>query len=174
MEHKKDEKDKLVNSNTQHNLHDHWTLWAHLPHDTNWSVSSYKEILTVNTVEDTLMLFENLPEIIIKNCMLFLMRKGIQPIWEDKQNKSGGCFSYKINNRNVAYSWKNLSYVLLGETLTTKELSKHINGITISPKKNFCIIKIWLSTCDYTNPDIITEIEGLQRHGCLFKKHISE
>ncbi len=166
-------KDELLN-NTRHKLHDTWTLWAHLPHDTDWSVSSYKKIFTLDTVEDSLMLCENLPEVVVKNCMLFLMREGIQPIWEDEKNKNGGCFSYKINNRTVTNSWKNLSYVLLGETLTSPELSQAINGITISPKKNFCIIKIWLSTCNYNNPEIITEIEGLTRHGCLFKKHISE
>ena len=110
----------------------------------------------------------------IKNCMLFLMRKGIQPIWEDEKNRKGGCFSYKVNNRSVAYSWKNLSYALLGETLTSNELSKYVNGITISPKKNFCIIKIWLSSCEYNNPEMIMEIDGLLRHGCLFKKHINE
>ena len=93
------------------------------------------------------MLFENLPDVIVKNCMLFLMRKGIQPTWEHEKNRHGGCFSYKINNRQVTNSWKNLSYVLLGETLTESKLSKYINGITISPKKNFCIIKIWLSNC---------------------------
>lgn len=168
VEHKKDE--VIV----PHTLNNSWTLWAHLPHDIDWSVASYKEILTLNVVEDALMLFENLPDILVKNCMLFLMREGIQPIWEDEQNKYGGCFSYKINNRNVTYSWKTLSYVLLGETLTSHELSKYINGITISPKKNFCIIKIWLSTCDNNNPEIISEINGLSRHGCLFKKHISE
>ena len=166
------EKDALL-KNTHHKLHDSWTLWAHLPHDTDWSLSSYKKISTLETVEDTLTLYENLPEVIIKNCMLFLMRDGIQPIWEDEKNRNGGCFSYKINNNNVAYSWKNLSYVLLGETLTSEKLSKYINGITISPKKNFCIIKIWLSTCNYTNPDIITNIEGISKYGCLFKKHIS-
>ena len=161
-------------TNSSHRLADKWTLWAHLPHDTDWSLSSYKEIITLETIEQALMLFENFPEVMIKNCMLFLMRKGIQPIWEDEKNKKGGCFSYKINNKNVTYSWKNLSYVLLGETLTTKELSKYINGITISPKKNFCIIKIWLSNCNHNNPEIITEIDGLSRHGCLFKKHFSE
>ena len=166
------EKDALL-KNTHHKLHDSWTLWAHLPHDTDWSLSSYKKISTLETVENTLTLYENLPEVIIKNCMLFLMRDGIQPIWEDEKNRNGGCFSYKINNKNVAYSWKNLSYVLLGETLTSEKLSKYINGITISPKKNFCIIKIWLSTCNYTNPDIITNIEGISKYGCLFKKHIS-
>jgi len=27
---------------TYHNLSDKWTLWAHLPHDTDWRLESYK------------------------------------------------------------------------------------------------------------------------------------
>jgi hypothetical protein len=167
VEHQEDE-------TTTNKLHDQWTLWAHLPHDTNWGLESYKEISIINNIEEALMLFETLPDIMVKNCMLFLMRKGIQPIWEDEKNRGGGCFSYKINNRAVPTCWKHLSYVLLGESLTTPLLSKYLTGITISPKKNFCILKIWLSTCEFNNPDIITNIDGLPRHGCLFKRHITE
>ena len=25
-------------------LNNNWVLWAHLPHDTNWSLDSYKKI----------------------------------------------------------------------------------------------------------------------------------
>ena len=155
-----------------HNLYDKWTLWAHLPHDTDWSLSSYKEIFIFQTVEEALSLLENIPETLVKNCMLFLMRKGINPIWEDEKNRDGGCFSYKINNKNVSHTWKNLSYTLMGETLTPENISDNVNGITISPKKNFCIIKIWFSNCDNNKPEIITEIDGLTNIGCLFKKHI--
>ena len=31
-------------------LPDQWTLWAHLPHDTNWGLESYKEISTINSI----------------------------------------------------------------------------------------------------------------------------
>ena len=84
------------------------------------------------------------------------------------------CFSYKISNKNVASVWKNLSYTLVGETLTEeKTIRANINGITISPKKNFCIIKIWLATCEYQNPKVIGEIVGgITSQGCLFKKHM--
>jgi hypothetical protein len=105
--------------------------------------------------------------------MLFLMRDGILPMWEDNKNKNGGCFSYKVNNKNVASVWKNLSYTLVGECLTTdKRLRPNITGITISPKKNFCIIKIWLSNRDFQNPTAICEMEGISPQGCIFKKHI--
>ena len=35
-----------------HKLYDKWTLWAHLPHDTDWTVNSYKNIFTFNSVEE--------------------------------------------------------------------------------------------------------------------------
>jgi translation initiation factor 4E len=156
-----------------HKLYDNWTLWAHLPHDTDWSFKSYKEILTFNTVEETISLYGYLPEALIVNSMLFLMRKNIKPMWEDKQNKDGGCFSYRIQNKYVQKIWKHLSYSLVGETLAKDVKHRSIvNGIGISPKKNFCVIKIWLSSCSERDPEIINPIVGLSSHGCLFKKHI--
>ena len=159
---------------TIHKLHDNWTLWAHLPHDVDWAVKSYKHILTFGSVEAAISICETLPEKMVSNCMLFLMRTGIQPIWEDPKNQKGGCLSYKVNIKNIASVWKNLSYTLVGECLTSnKKMGQTINGITISPKKNFCIIKIWLSSCEYQNPSAIIDIAGINSQGCLFKKHLS-
>ena len=166
--------DASANSTTSNKLYDNWSLWGHLPHDIDWTLKSYKQITTLETVEQTITLYETLPDKMINNCMLFLMRKGINPMWEDPMNCKGGCFSYKINNKNVASVWKMLSYILVGESLSDdKSIRKNINGITISPKKNFCIIKIWLANCEYQNPKVIVEIAGgITSQGCLFKKHM--
>ena len=156
-------------------LSDKWVLWAHLPHDTDWSLNSYKNIMEIDTVEGMIALYKVLPEKMVKNCMLFLMRKGIIPMWEDKKNRNGGCFSYKIPNKNIFKTWKHVSYLLVGETLSLeKTISPHINGITISPKKSFCIIKIWFDSCNYQNTDIINSKGGLVPRGCIFKKHKPE
>lgn len=157
-------------------LNDSWTLWVHLPHDTDWSMKSYKEIMTFNKIKDVIALTEVLPTQMIKNCMLFIMRKGIKPTWEDERNRKGGCFSYKVSNKYVPSVWKKLTYTLVGETLSKdKRHIRKINGITISPKKNFCVIKIWLSSCDVQNPEIITQIEpSIISQGCLFKTHNPE
>jgi hypothetical protein len=50
----------------------------------------------------------------------------------------------------------------------------NINGIKISPKKNFCIIKVWKTNCDCQNPEVLNEVKGISTYGCLFKKHIPE
>lgn len=163
-------------SSEYHALASKWTMWAHLPHDTDWSINSYKKIYTMETVEQAIALTETLPDVLVKNCMLFLMRYGIKPIWEDPQNRAGGCFSYKISNKSVYEVWKELSYVLVGESISIKpSFVANVTGITISPKKNFCIIKIWMSTCANQNPSIVTdEVKGMTSQGCLFKRHVPE
>jgi hypothetical protein len=107
--------------------------------------------------------------------MLFIMRKNINPIWEDEKNKDGGCFSFKINNRFIKDIWEKLTYSLAGENLfLNSEYNEKVNGITISPKKNFCIIKIWLNTCELTTLDNINKNLDIHNESFIFKKHISE
>ena len=154
-------------------LYDNWTLWAHLPHDTDWSVKSYKQIMTFGSVEEAAALMRALPEPLVRNCMLFLMRKGVLPTWEDSKNRNGGCFSYKVNNKAVASVWRQLSYTLVGEGLSSDpKVRAAINGATISPKKNFCIVKVWMASCKHQDPASLTEVEGMSRVGCMFKKHV--
>lgn len=158
-----------------HKLSKNWTLYSHLSHDTDWSLDSYKKILKFNSVEETLAILETIPDIMIKNSMLFIMKEDIKPIWEDPYNRDGGCFSYKVSNRDVCKGWKNLCYAVVGDTITRdEELLKSINGITISPKKNFCIIKIWISNCNHQSIHKIINIEGLDKKGVLFKKQKPE
>ena len=168
------------NSNSSHHLSPHslsdtWILWAHLPHDTDWSIKSYTKIFEFNTLEQAVTITEMLPPKLIVNCMLFLMRKGINPIWEDERNRNGGCFSYKIINKDVPGAWKQMSYLLVGETMSDNvNILSHINGITISPKKNFCIMKVWVANCLFQDATVIRDVEGVSSHGCLFKRHVPE
>jgi len=168
--------EKSVTMNEFHKLSDNWCLWAHLPHDIDWSIQSYKKIYTLTTVEETIAVTETLPDILVKNCMLFLMREGIKPTWEDPKNRNGGCFSYKVSNKSVYEIWKELTYVIVGNTVSKQNsFVNSVTGITISPKKNFCIIKIWMTDCSNQNASIVSDdIKGLSPVGCLFKKHNPE
>lgn len=164
-----------LNSDAFHNLSDKWTLWAHLPHNTDWSLKSYIPISTFKTIEETIAVTESLPSALVENCMLFIMRQGITPMWEDQKNRNGGCFSYKVLNKNVVKAWSELTYRVVGGSISNgNAFVKSVTGITISPKKNFCIIKIWMSNCDHQNPAVVAPIKGLQAPGCLFKKHTPE
>ena len=159
-----------------HPLSHAWCLWAHLPHDTDWSLASYKKMYTFRQVEEVLAVVETLPDALVKNCMLFLMREGIQPMWEDPQNRYGGCFSYKVANKTVYEVWKDLTYLVVGNTISMDDsFVSSVTGITISPKKNFCILKIWMRDCAHQNPaSVSNDVKGLMANGCLFKKHSPE
>ncbi len=159
---------------SRHALKHKWNLWAHLPQDSDWTSKSYKLIYNFKTIEDTIAITESTPDPLIKSCMLFVMKDGINPVWEDPKNRNGGCFSYKVSNKNVCDVWRELNYVLVGESIgNNSSFVKCVTGITISPKKNFCIIKIWMTNCENINPTVVTsEVKGLISQGCLFKKHI--
>ena len=104
-----------------HKLNDKWTLWAHLPHDVNWDVDSYKKIFSFDTVEEAIILFNSLPDSLIKNCMLFVMRDGILPIWEDKKTAKEDVFHKKVNNKTIIPTWKELFKALVSERLIEDE-----------------------------------------------------
>ena len=156
-----------------HNLSDTWTIYSHLPYNNDWTVDSYQTVFKTDILEQFIVFSELLSDVIIKKCMLFIMKNDIQPMWEDDDNKNGGCFSYKIQNENVVSVWKNLSYKLIGNSLLKPGTVNTISGITISPKRNFCIIKIWLQNCKHKDSSIITNIEHMTSQQCIFKKHIN-
>jgi len=153
-----------------------WDMYCHLPQNTDWALSSYKVIFSgIHNVEECMALNDTIPSAMLRTTMLFVMRSGIKPTWEDPQNKSGGSFSFKILNKTVGDVWKILFLSLLGETLVKNhEISKNVTGITISPKKNFCIVKIWMTDCSQQDVDIISDIPGIIKQKCLFRQHNHE
>lgn len=129
-------------------LNTSWTLYYHDIYDKSWTLSSYLPImLNINSVHQLIAVNETIPDNIVKNGMLFMFRQGVNPFWEDPKNINGGYLSFKIDNNVVHNVWKSFVYALCGETLFKNEdINNLVNGISISPKKTFCIIKIWLSS----------------------------
>jgi len=169
------EKTQKLSSKSSHPLIGIWDLYFHLPQDKNWDIKSYNLISNdINSAERIIQINESLPEKIVKYCMLFVMRKGIKPMWEDPENRNGGCFSFKVLNKSVSVVWKELFYAVCGETLfNNKSHNKNVTGITISPKRSFCVIKVWLNDCSVQDPNTMIDISNLSKDGCLFKKHSS-
>ena len=71
------------------------------------------------------------------------------PCWDDDHNKNGGCLSIKVLKQDMPAFWEELTMRVLGENLLKVDnlsLWDRVNGISCSPKKHFCIVKIWLKT----------------------------
>lgn len=156
-------------------LNNYWTLWIHLPHDTNWNIDSYKKLCSFRYLEQAIALINHIQENLVINCMLFIMREDIKPIWEDEKNKNGSCISYKINNRLVYNIWRQMSIFMVSETLLDNvEHQSAINGITVSPKKNFCIVKLWFNNNinEKTTISVNKGITELSNFEGIFKRHM--
>ena len=157
-----------------HRLKTSWQMWAHLPHDADWSITSYVQVMTVTTAEEAIVLTQALPEKLVSSCMLFFMRESIHPTWEHPSNCQGGCFSYKVSNKVIRETWAELCLLLAGESLSPDAgLMADVTGVSVSPKKGFCVLKIWMTSLAHQNPIKIVSTH-LKPQGCMFKRHASD
>lgn len=159
---------------TNRQLEEKWTLWVHLPSDPDWTLKGYYKIHTFSTIDDIISIIESTPHSLVKGAMMFIMRAGVTPIWEDKNNKNGGCFSYRVSHKILPSVWRKITYTMIGGGLMPDEMDKTITGISISPKKQFSVLKIWTSTKEHTDPKLIVPVQGLSPGSCLFKSHVPE
>ena len=159
-----------------HKLNNKWVLFFHDPEDNDWSVKSYKKLYEVESIEQFWDLFDFIGSKYISNGMFFFMRDGIAPVWEDKKNEDGGCWSFKISKKDIYNSWIELSMALLGENITNNiKDSKDITGISISPKKSFSIIKIWNSDSNKNSNSLISKkIPYIFLNSSIYKSHKSK
>jgi len=133
----------------EHYTNDIWSVYFHDPYDENWALNSYVRLANMSSIEEFWVLHKELKDKI--HCgMFFIMREHIFPCWDDENNKNGGCLSIKVLKQDMKEFWERLCIKLLGETLVKEQhRGEHwdiVNGISTSPKKHFCIIKIWLKT----------------------------
>ena len=152
-------------------LNDVWCLYFHDPYDIEWDNKSYKLLSVINTVEDFVEVYLVFKELFSRG-MFFIMREHIMPKWEDEFNKNGGCFSYKINKQDFDTRWFNICSNLLGENIgKTDEYSEYVNGISISPKKNYYIIRVWINDKIRANRDYYI-FETPKYSTIIYKNHI--
>jgi len=136
------------------NLEDNWILWYHSTKNNNWDKNSYAILSIYKTVNDICQLKKLLPLLNkYPDKMLFLMRKRdkfIYPSWED--NLNGGTLCFALDSLDTDLFLK-LSYNICGENLyiDKKSGNNHINGISISPKSNKYVLKIWYSTIPFSD-----------------------
>jgi len=150
-----------------------WILWNHKLNDNNWKNNSYKKIFEINNLYDYKFLENIITLQNLQNTMFFLMRKDIFPTWEDPDNRDGCCASFKVPLKDIKNIWIQLVIDIISENIhIDKNKYDIINGISIAPKKEFNIIKIWFKT-DIKN---IKESIQLYDHyinvdNCRLKKH---
>lgn len=163
----------------KHKTNSKWIVWYHNPSDKNWSLDSYKDIIEISSIEDFWVLKNSWDKCLpnVYEGMFFLMRKigekCIYPQWEDKNNRKGGYWSFKVEKSASEKAWFNLMMHTLGEWIVDNKINTYlINGISISPKKHFCIIKIWNSDSTKNSNSLLSrDLKFLNMEEVLFSNH---
>lgn len=140
-------------------LKNKWILWFHKVNDNNWDISSYSKVFEINTYYDFLFILKDIDNII--SGMFFLMKDGISPIFEDVHNINGGYWSLRITKKDAYDYWEKILYYICIENIVIDEkYNNYINGVSISPKINNCIFKIWNSNYDLMKTDYLRKDLG--------------
>ena len=134
-----------------------WNIWYHHEKD-NWTLSGYKQIYQMSTVDDFWKFYNNWDKVGgVTNKHFFLMRNNITPIWEDNNNINGGCWSFKIQEDQADDLWEDLStYLVCGQLCPN--ISTEVLGLSICLKKNFnTVVKIWNKNSKNNSLKLINE-----------------
>jgi hypothetical protein len=152
-----------------------WTLYFHEPEDKSWTLESYKKIAATAAWEGLGMLLRELGTHRITNGMIFAMRGETSPLWENKANIRGGSYCIKVGRRNAGDIYQRyLAAAALG--CATSNPENAIVGVTMSPKKGFCIIKLWNACAKaFNNPaDIAILHEEVRPEEILYRPHTDQ
>lgn len=146
-----------------------WTLWFHNPEDSKWTLSSFTKVATFSTWHDFWQIADGLLNSkkdstdAFGEGMFFLMRDNIPPLWENSANIRGGGYSFRVQRREASDLYLVYCIAAMLEEVMNTPLNK-VNGVSISPKKNFNIIKIWNTNAETFNKitDIKTIVKDLK------------
>jgi hypothetical protein len=152
-----------------------WSVYYHEPEDKSWTAESYKRLQTVGSWEALGAVLRELGPHKTMNGLLRVMKGDFSPLWENKMNIRGGSYCLKVTRKNsVEVFNRYLAAAALG--LGAKSAENEIVGVTISPKKGFCIIKIWNTNCKAFNSpaDLPLLHEEIKESEILYRPHTEQ
>lgn len=156
-------------------LNDTWSCYFHDPLNDDWRNESYVKLTDICSADDFWSFQRTLGDNLGKG-MFFIMREHIFPCWDDPSNINGGCLSVKILKHEMIEFWEQLIARLLTEALLKPEhrnkFWNQVNGISTSPKRSFCIVKIWIGNTALDNIEMF-DLPGNYNGEVIYKTNIS-
>lgn len=122
-----------------------WVLWYHDPNNADYSLESYIKILNVTNAEEFWSVVQAISQEAWNSGMFFFMRDGYRPLWDAPENDKGGAWSKKVDASETHAVFVDCMIHCLAEKML-KSNNECVAGVTLSPKGNFHIIKIWNTT----------------------------
>lgn len=152
-----------------------WSAYYHEPEDETWTTESYKKLQLCESWEALGSLLRELGPHKTTNGLLRIMCGDYSPLWENNGNIYGGTYCLKVRRRNAIEVFQRyLAAAILGSC--TADSTNKIVGVTISPKKDSCIIKIWNLDCRrFSNPtDLKILHEDIRHEEILYRKQTDQ
>jgi hypothetical protein len=122
-----------------------WVLWYHDPNNSDYSLESYIKILEISDVETFWTTVEAISSDAWNSGMFFFMRQGVRPLWDAPENDKGGAWSKKVDAADTNTVFLDCMVHCIAGKLLTKH-NETVMGVTLSPKGQFHIVKVWNST----------------------------
>ena len=152
-----------------------WTLYFHPMEESKWTLNTFKKIGTMVTWNHFWAIMDAVGVESFADGMFFLMRDPSPPLWESHYHIRGGCYSFRCNKKNVPDTF--LDYVsasMINCASTNPE--NYINGLSISPKRGFNIIKVWNSdSTKFNSPsDVNCTLNSVQASEILYTPFVQK
>ena len=122
-----------------------WILWYHDPENHDYSLNGYVRIADLTTPQQFWSVVESIPKDAWECGMFFFMKAGYKPLWECPENENGGSWSKKVDITHIHQVFIDLMVHCVTNELLIKQ-KDILTGITVSPKGQFSIVKIWNNT----------------------------
>lgn len=116
-------------------------LWFHSQVDTDWSEASYERLLATSDPDELGSALHALAPIVAGG-VFFAMKEDSFPAWEHPSHHGGGCMSYTIPCTEAADFFAHTVASALSPDWILPEDA--VNGVSVSPKKGYCVVRIWL------------------------------
>jgi hypothetical protein len=152
-----------------------WTLYFHVPDDTDWSPKSYYKLGSFRSFETLWGALQRIRVEHFLNGMFFLMRDPCPPMWEHRENIKGGTYCIKVPESSAHETFHRYAAASILDAATTDSRNS-IVGISISPKRGFHILKIWNNNCKafHTPSDLVMLGDGLRHSDVLYRPHVDQ
>jgi len=150
-DHDQEESGNGSHSGTLHPLENEWSFWydkrpaagKRVRGEQESYESNLREIGNFGTVEDFWRYYNHMvkPSKIEVNANYHFFKKGIKPMWEDKQNVKGGKWVLTVKGGgSVDIIWENVILAMVGETF---DVDDEICGAVFSRRKGGDRIAVW-------------------------------
>ena len=126
-------------------LPDVWQWFAHNPVDKDWTLKSYRMLGPPCSSVSDFWTVVNSARPIIERTMIFVMKDPSMPMWDDPACVNGSLVSILVSYDKAAATFIDTCVRALGETLNGEDTETHIVGVSMSPKRMHCVVKVWTS-----------------------------